>query len=160
MTAKYPDVTPRAEVIALFAGSFDPFTIGHLSIVERSLPLVDRLVIVVGVNESKLHATPASERINAINRAIAPLPGASRIEVTQWNGLTAELARRLGARYLIRGARTAADFDFEYTLAAVNRDVAGIETIIFPALPEHAAVSSSIVRELQHFGHDASKYLP
>lgn len=161
MTAKSPDTAPasREPVTGLFPGSFDPFTIGHLSIVERALPLFDRLVIVVGVNEAKPHATPAEERIDAIRRATSHLP-AGRIEVMAWSGLTADLARSIGARYLLRGARTAADFDYEYTLAAVNRDIARLETIIIPALPEHAAVSSSVVRELRHFGHDASRYLP
>lgn len=156
MTAKSPDTRPR---IGLFAGSFDPFTIGHLSIVERALPLFDRLVIAVGVNEAKPDAAPADSRISAIRHATRHLPP-GRIEVMQWSGLTADLAADLGARYLLRGARTAADFDYEYTLAAVNRDIAGLETIIIPALPEHAAVSSSVVRELRRFGHDADKYLP
>lgn len=160
MTAKSPD-TPamRQPVTGLFAGSFDPFTIGHLSIAERALPLLDRMVIVVGFNESKPQSTPVEERVEAIRHAVRHLP-ADRVEVMAWSGLTADFAARLGARYLVRGARTAADFDYEYTLAAVNRDIASLETIIIPALPEHAAVSSSIVRELQHFGREARQYLP
>ncbi|MDE5607581.1 MAG: pantetheine-phosphate adenylyltransferase [Muribaculaceae bacterium] len=155
MTAKSPD---QKQVIGLFAGSFDPFTIGHLSIVTRALPLFDKLVIAVGVNESKTGATTPSDRMEAIRRATAAL--GPKIEVTSWSGLTADLARRLGATYLLRGARTAADFDYETTLATINRDIAGLETIIIPTLPEHAAISSSVVRELAHFGYDPSKYLP
>ncbi len=155
MTAKSPEAAP---VIALFPGSFDPFTIGHLSIVSRALPLFDRLIIVVGVNGSKSGATTPEERIEAIRRATRGL--GDKVEVTSWSGLTADIARKLGATYLVRGARTAADFEFETTLANVNRDIAGLETVIIPTLPEHAAISSSIVRELAHFGYDPSKYLP
>ena len=155
MTAKYPEQTP---VTALFAGSFDPFTIGHLSIVARSLPLFDKLVIAVGVNDAKKGAMPVEERIEAIRQATADL--APKIEVTSWSGLTVDLAKKVGATYLLRGARTAADFDYEYTLATINRDIAGIETIIMPTLPEHAAISSSVVRELSRFGYNPSKYLP
>lgn len=168
MTAKSPDnaapvalASGRNEVIGLFPGSFDPFTVGHMSIVERALPLFDKLVIAVGYNEAKPQATSPASRVAAIERAVASLPYAGCISVIAWPGLTADLARRVGARYLVRGARTAADFDYEYTLATINRDLQqGLETIIIPTLPEHAAVSSSMVRELDHFGHDTSKYLP
>lgn len=159
MTARSHNTTEAAgeEVTALFAGTFDPFTIGHMSVLERALPLFDRVVIVVGVNESKPGATPAQERVEAIERLTEGMPGVS---VMAWSGLTADLARDLGARYMIRGVRTAADFEYEYTLATVNRTISGIETILIPTLPEHAAVSSSVVRELRHFGHDASQFLP
>ena len=156
MTAKYPELP--GGVIAIFPGSFDPFTIGHLSVVERALPLVEKLIILVGVNDAKPHATPADKRIKAIRKATASL--GQRVEIAAWEGLTADFASKVGAKYLIRGARTAADFDFEYTLATVNRDIAGLETIIIPTLPEHAAVSSSVVRELTRFGYDPAKYLP
>ncbi|MDE6449351.1 MAG: pantetheine-phosphate adenylyltransferase, partial [Muribaculaceae bacterium] len=101
--------------------------------------------------------TPSADRVEAIPRLTGGFPGVS---VMAWSGLTADLARDLGARYMIRGVRTAADFEYEYTLATVNRTISGIETILIPTLPEHAAVSSSVVRELQHFGHDASQFLP
>ena len=145
------------ETVALFAGSFDPFTIGHLSVLERALPLFDRIIVVVGVNEAKPGATPAADRVAAIERITASMPGVS---VTAWSGLTADLARREGARYMIRGVRSAADFEYENTLATINRTIAGIETVLIPTLPQHAAISSSVVRELQHFGHDASQFLP
>lgn len=155
MTAKYPERTP---LTAIFPGSFDPFTIGHLSILSRALPLVDKLIVVVGVNEAKKGEMPVEERLEAIRRATAQF--GPRVEVTSWSGLTADIARKLGATYIIRGARSAADFDYESTLATVNRDIAGLETIIIPTLPEHAAISSSVVRELVHYGYDPSKYLP
>ncbi|MDE6153495.1 MAG: pantetheine-phosphate adenylyltransferase [Muribaculaceae bacterium] len=155
MTARFHN--RPGEVIGLFAGSFDPFTIGHMSVLERALPLFDRVVIVVGVNESKPSATPAEERVDAIRDLTEGMPGVS---VMAWSGLTADLARELGAEYMIRGVRTAADFEYEYNLATINRTIAGIETVLIPTLPEHAAVSSSVVRELRHFGHDASQFLP
>lgn len=145
----------------MFPGSFDPFTVGHLAVVERALPLFSRLLIVIGVNQSKPGTSFAADRVEAVRRAVAHLDGSERIHVLEWHGLTADFARRFGVQYIVRGARTAADFDYEYTLATVNRDLLqGLETIIIPTLPEHGAVSSSIVRELQHFGHDVSKYLP
>lgn len=161
MTAKSHEPDPaqsgRTPVIALFPGSFDPFTIGHLSVLERALPLFDRIVVVVGYNESKNSGTPYAERVGAIEAVTRRLPGVS---VRAWSGLTADLARQIGARYMIRGVRTTADFEYEYTLATVNRKISGIETILIPTLPEHAAISSSVVRELQHFGHDASEFIP
>ncbi len=161
MTAKSLEQEPHREsrqpVTALFPGSFDPFTVGHMSVLERALPLFDRIVIVVGYNEAKTSASPYAGRVDAIGELTRRLPGVS---VMAWNGLTADLARELGARYIIRGVRTAADYEYEYTLATVNRTISGLETILIPTLPEHAAVSSSVVRELQHFGHDASQFLP
>lgn len=147
----------RKPVIALFPGSFDPFTIGHMSVLERALPLFDRVVIVVGYNEAKQSGSPYTDRVAAIETVTAKYP---QVTVMAWNGLTVDLAKELGARYMIRGVRTSADFEYEYTLATVNRTISGIETILIPTLPEHAAVSSSVVRELQHFGHDASQFLP
>ncbi len=162
MTAKSPEILPaddnrRKPVTALFPGSFDPFTIGHMSVLERALPLFDHIVIIVGYNEAKNSTTPYTDRVEAIQRITGHLHGVS---VMAWNGLTTDLAGDLGARYIIRGVRTVADFEYEYTLATVNRTISGIETILIPTLPEHAAVSSSVVRELQHFGHDTSQFIP
>lgn len=155
MTAKSPDTSPLK--IALFPGSFDPFTLGHLSVLQRALPLFDRVIIVVGINTAKPGAHSPDERIQEIQHIIASHP---QVSVIAWEGLTVDLARREGAQYIIRGARTAADFDYEYNLATINRELAGIETIIIPTLPTLAHVSSSLVRELNHFGHDTTPYLP
>lgn len=164
MTVRFPEhdngavTSPgHAGVTALFPGSFDPFTVGHMSILERALPLFEHVIIVVGYNESKPGDKSPEERVEAIRRVTATMP---RVEVVAWNGLTVDLAEARGALYLIRGARTAADWDYEYNLATINRMISGIETIILPTLPEHAAISSSIVRELDHFGHDTSRFLP
>lgn len=164
MTARYPEHDNGAAHTrlleghtALFAGSFDPFTIGHMSVLQRALPLFDRVVIAVGYNESKPGDMPVDERVERIKRLTESMP---QVEVTAWSGLTVDLARRLGATYLLRGARTSADWEYEYNLATINRTISGIETIILPTLPEHAAISSSVVRELNHFGHDTTQFLP
>ena len=138
-------------------GSFNPFTIGHLSVLERAMSIFDRITIVIGINSSKTAAGDLEQRVTQVRNAVAHIPG---VNVMTWDGLTVDLARQLGVRHMVRGARTTADWEYEYNLATVNRTIAGIETVIIPTLPEHAAVSSSVVRELQHFGHDASQFLP
>lgn len=147
----------HGRLTALFPGSFDPFTVGHMSILERALPLFERVIVVVGYNEKKPGEMPPQDRVETIRRLTAGMPG---VEVMAWNGLTVDLAQAHGARYLIRGARTAADWDYEYNMASINRSIAGVETVILPTLPEHAAISSSVVRELRHFGHDTSNFVP
>lgn len=158
MTPRFPDAPARR--IALFAGSFDPFTVGHASIVERALPLFDTIVIAVGVNAAKPGATAADERVAAIREVYASLP-AGRVEVMAYeHELTVDLAARLGARWLLRGVRSVKDFEYERDIADINRRLAGLETVLMFALPDHAAISSSIVRELRSYGHDVSMLLP
>ena len=142
---------------ALFPGSFDPFTRGHLDIVHRGLAIFDRIVIAVGVNSTKPGATPADERMQAIRDAVAGLPG---VEVTSYTGLTVDAATAAGACAMLRGVRSSADFDYERTLAEVNRRISGIDTVILCADPALGCVSSSIVRELRHYGRDVSEFLP
>ena len=142
---------------ALFAGSFDPFTIGHASIVERALSLFDTVVVAVGVNAAKTSATPAEERVAAIRRLYPP----QRVEVVAYQGeLTVDLAQRLGCSHLLRGVRSVADFEYERNIAEVNRRIAGIDTVLLLSLPEHAAISSSVVRELKSYNHDISAFIP
>lgn len=162
MTHRSPDNTSRRT--AVFAGSFDPFTRGHLSIAARGAALFDRLIIAVGVNAAKAPAPEAlQERVGDIERAVATLDPelASRCSVAVYSGeLTVDFARRNGARWLLRGARSGAEFDAETRLADVNRAISGLETVILPTLPELSACSSSVVRELRSYGHDASIFLP
>lgn len=142
----------------LFAGTFDPFTIGHDNIVRRALPLFDRLVIgVVGDNVNKPGMTKASERMAAIRQLYADVPA---IEVKAYNGLTIDLARDEGAQFLVKGVRSVKDFEYEREMADINRQLAGVETLLLYAEPELASISSSMVRELQHFGRDVSQYIP
>ena len=141
----------------LFPGSFDPFTRGHDDIVKRALGLFDEVIIAVGYNESKKGWLPPEERVRTISKLYADEP---RITVESYTGLTVDFAREHGVTAIIRGVRTTADFEYEMQMADVNRQLAGIETILLPASPQLSSISSSIVRELAHFGHDVSQFLP
>lgn len=145
------------ESIALFTGSFDPFTIGHADIVRRALPLFERIVVGVGVNERKHCLQPAAERVAAIERLYS---GEPRIAVRQYSDLTVDLAKREGAHYIIKGIRSVKDFEYEREQADINLRIGGVETLFLFASPELASVSSSVVRELIHFGRDVSEFLP
>ena len=145
------------ERTGIFVGSFDPFTIGHDSIVRRALPLFDRIVIGVGVNEHKQTMLSAEERTAAIERLYKDEP---RISVQTYSDLTVDFALRVCAQYIIKGVRSVKDFEYEREQADVNRQLTGIETVLFLAEPQLASISSSVVRELQHFGKDVSQFLP
>lgn len=141
----------------LFVGSFDPFTIGHDSIVRRALPLFDHIIIGVGVNERKKYMLSAEERVKRIKRFYADEP---KIEVKAYSDLTIDFARREQATYIIKGVRSVKDFEYEREQADVNRLLSGVETIFLYAEPQLSSISSTMVRELQHFGRDISKFLP
>lgn len=143
--------------IAIFPGSFDPFTIGHHSIVERALPLFDKIVVAVGMNSKKHSFLSEIDRLDAIRRLYADEP---RVEVIAYSGLTVEAAEQCGARYILRGVRTVKDFEYEKTLADINRKIAGLETVLLYTLPEYGSISSSIVRELISLGRDVTDLLP
>lgn len=142
----------------IFVGSFNPFTIGHDSIVRRALPLFDRLVIgVVGDNVHKPDMPSAEERMQVIRELYA---GDERIEVKPYQGLAMDFAKAEGAQFIVKGVRTVSDFEYEQWQADFNRRLGGIETILFYTEPELASVSSSALRELAHFGVDVSEFLP
>lgn len=141
----------------LFVGSFDPFTIGHASIVRRALPLFDHIIIGVGVNERKKYMLDAEERVRRIKRLYADNP---KIEVKAYSDLTIDFARREQATYIIKGVRSVKDFEYEREQADVNRLLSGVETIFLYAEPQLSSTSSTMVRELQHFGRDISEFLP
>ena len=141
----------------LFVGSFDPFTIGHDSIVRRALPLFDHIIIGVGVNERKKSMLDAEERVKRIKRLYADEP---KIEVRAYSDLTIDFARREQATYIIKGVRSVKDFEYEREQADVNRLLSGVETIFLYAEPQLSSISSTMVRELQHFGRDISEFLP
>lgn len=142
----------------IFVGSFDPFTIGHDSIVRRALPLFDRLVIgVVGDNVHKPNMRQAEERMQAIRDLYAD---DSRIEVKSYHGLAMDFAKAENARFIVKGVRNTSDFEYEQWQADFNRKLGGIETILLYTEPELASVSSSALRELSHFGVDVSEYIP
>ena len=143
--------------VALFPGSFDPFTIGHESIVERALPLFDEIVIAIGVNYNKQTLTTAEERLAWIKGIYRDEP---RVRVIYYTGLTVDAARECGATYILRGVRMIQDFEYEKNIAETNRAMSGIETVLLYTLPEYGHISSTIVRELVKYNHDVSAYLP
>ena len=142
---------------AIFPGSFDPFTKGHYNIVERALPLFDRLIIGIGRNTTKATLYTPEERQQQIEILFVNEP---RIEVRIYDMLTADFAQEVGATYILRGVRTIADFEYERTIAEVNKRLINIETVLLFADSETATISSSLVRELKAFGKDISDFLP
>lgn len=143
--------------IALFPGTFDPFTIGHQSLVRRGLELVDEIVISIGINDKKLTYFSLEKRMEAIWNLYKDNP---RVKVMSYNQLTVDFAKEVGAGFILRGIRTVNDFEYEKTIADVNRKLTGIETFILFTEPEHTHISSSIVRELLRYGKDFSQFVP
>ena len=136
---------------ALFPGSFDPFTVGHEAILRRVLPLYDRIVVAVGVNSEKHCMFSPEERVQRIREALSDCPS---VEVTAYRGMTIDLCHQTGALCIIRGIRTAADLEYEQTVAAVNRlQDPSIETLLVMADPEHINISSTLERE--RMAHDS-----
>lgn len=144
-------------MIPFYAGSFDPFTIGHLSIARRALELFGALIIGIGFNESKKGELKAEQRLLSIQEIFKEDP---RVRILAYDGLTAEVAKQNGAGVLIRGVRNSIDFEKEKELADINLKVFGLPTVMIPAEPELTYISSSMVRELRHFGYDPSPFLP
>ena len=143
--------------LCLFPGSFDPFTLGHADIVERALTLFDAIIIGVGYNETKTSLLTLEGRVGKIRELYADEP---RVKVAGYGGLTADFAKANGVAAIVRGVRSTTDFEYEMQMADMNRRLTGIETVLLPASPELASLSSSLVRELSHFGHDVSEFLP
>lgn len=141
----------------LFIGSFDPFTIGHHSVVRRALPLFDKLVIGVGVNERKKYMYSTEVRVKTIAEIYTDEP---KIEVKAYNDLAVDFAHREGAWFIVKGVRSVKDFEYEREQADINRQIGGIETIFIYSEPKWESVSSTLVRELIHFGRDVKEFLP
>ncbi len=133
---------------AIFPGTFDPFTIGHYSLVKRSLELVDEIVIAIGVNDTKKTYFPLDKRIDMIRSLYTE---DNRIEVGTYDSLTVDYAKETGSNFIIRGIRSVNDFEYEKTIADMNRNISGIETIVLFTEPELTHISSTIVRELLRF---------
>lgn len=142
---------------AVFPGTFDPFTIGHYSMVKRSLELIDEIVIAIGINDSKRSYFPLVQRIDMIKSLYADDP---RISVYTYDKLTVDFAKEVNANFIVRGIRSVNDFEYEKTIADMNRKISGIETFILFTEPELTHISSTIVRELLKFGHDVSEFIP
>jgi pantetheine-phosphate adenylyltransferase len=146
------------EKIAIFPGSFDPFTIGHESIIQRALPLFDKIYIAIGKNSTKKSLFPAEERKAWIKKLFVSVPV---IEVQFFTGLTIDFCKQVNAGYIIRGLRTSSDFEYERAIAQNNRTLnQEIETIFILTTPEHTHINSTIVREIHLNGGDISQFVP
>ena len=142
---------------AIFPGTFDPFTVGHASIVERGLPLFDRIVIGVGINDNKRTLYTNEERVRNIQEIYANEP---RVRVVAYDDLTVDLAKREEASFILRGIRSVKDFEYERDIAAMNERLSGVETVLLFTEPQYMSISSSVVRELLRFGKDVTEFLP
>lgn len=146
------------EKIAIFPGSFDPFTIGHESIVRRALPLFDQIIIMIGYNSNKQTYYPISKRKEWIKKVFKDEP---KIHVGKFEGLTVDYCKKVHAQYILRGIRTAADFEYERAIAQINKKMhPSIETVLLLTTPEHTPITSTIVRDILRHGGDASMFLP
>lgn len=144
--------------IAVFPGSFDPITVGHVDIVRRAAPLFDRVIIAVGINAQKKYLYTLEERMKWLN---AVFDKDKNVMVASYEGLTANFCNKIDARYLIRGLRNASDFAYEKTISQMNHIVGdGIETIFIISQPQYSHISSSIVREIIKGKGNAAPFLP
>ena len=144
--------------IAVFPGSFDPFTIGHESIIRRALPMFDEIIIMIGYNSNKRTYYPLSKRKEWIKTVFQDEP---KIKVGKFEGLTVDYCRKVHAQYILRGLRTAADFEYERAIGQINKKMyEDLETVFLLTLPEHTAISSTIVRDILRHRGDASQFLP
>ncbi len=144
--------------IALFPGSFDPFTAGHLNILMRALTMFDEVVVAVGINQDKRGFFEMQKRLDIIGQATAGIKGVS---VIQYDTLTVDLCKKLGINHIVRGVRNMIDFETERSIADANRRLAPeIETIIIPTAQEFAHISSSAVRDILKHGGDYSAFIP
>ncbi|NDH77397.1 MAG: pantetheine-phosphate adenylyltransferase [Flavobacteriia bacterium] len=144
--------------IALFPGSFDPITLGHVDIIERAVPLFDEIKIAVGTNSAKNYLFSLEQRVQWIEQTFAHEP---KISVITYEGLTVDFAKEQGVQFLLRGLRNPADFEFEKAIAQANREmVPDLETVFLLTSARYAYISSSIVREVYNHGGDFQKFVP
>jgi pantetheine-phosphate adenylyltransferase len=144
--------------IAVFPGSFDPITVGHESIINRALPLFDKIIIVIAVNADKKNKFPIENRVQWIKQVFSKTP---KIEVTSYDGLTVNFCQEVGAKYILRGLRTSADFEFERFIGQTNKMLnSEIETVFMLTLPEHSFITSSVVRDIYTHKGDITPFIP
>lgn len=141
----------------MYAGSFDPFTKGHADIVYRGLELFDKLIIAIGTNDQKRNLFSSEERLKQIENYYKDN---DRVSVVTYSGLTVDLAKELNIKVLLRGVRSNTDMEFERILSDLNRNIAGMETVLLPASQLYTHISSTVVRELLHYGADVTDFLP
>lgn len=144
--------------VAIFPGSFDPITIGHVDLIERSLPLFDKVIISIGQNNQKKYLFPLKERKKWLEKLTKKY---KKLEVDTYKGLTVKYAQRVKANFLIRGLRNSSDFDYEKTISQLNNIIGdGLETVFFIAHPGFSHISSTIVREIIKGQGDVSAFVP
>ncbi|HPE78153.1 MAG TPA: pantetheine-phosphate adenylyltransferase [Draconibacterium sp.] len=144
--------------IAIFPGSFDPFTVGHESIVNRAVSMFDKIIVMIGYNANKKSFFPIEMRIKWINQVFKDV---EKVEVRLHDGLTVDFCKEVGAKYILRGLRTSADFEYERAIAQINKKMhPEIETVFLLTLPEHTPVNATIIRDIVFHGGDASQFLP
>ena len=141
----------------LFSGTFDPFTIGHYALIKRALYLVDEIIIAIGINIEKKTLFSLDERINNIRKIFAE---EKRIKVVSYDSLTIDFAKECGVDFILRGIRNINDFEYEKSMADINRKLSGIETFFLFSEPEYGHISSSLVRELIKYKKDISNLIP
>lgn len=142
---------------AIFPGSFDPFTIGHYSIVLRGLKLFDHITIGVGINQTKKQFFPIEKRLDLIRQAFKD---EEQITVKEYNILTIDFAKQENAGFILRGIRNFNDFEYEKNIADINRKEGGIETVLLFTQPEYESISSTIVRDFLNYDKDVSSFMP
>jgi pantetheine-phosphate adenylyltransferase len=144
--------------IAIFPGSFDPITKGHENIVHRALPLFDKIIVAVGHNADKKSFFSIEQRVDFIKKTFADTP---KVAVETYDGLTVDFAKKHNANFLLRGLRSATDFEFERNLASISKDLSSnLETIFISTEPAYSHISSTIVRDILRHGGDATPFLP
>lgn len=143
--------------IAVFPGSFDPFTVGHENVVLRGMELFDEIIIAIGYNSNKSGFYPVEKRKEWIKEVFRQFP---QVRIEKYEGLTVDFAKQQGATHILRGLRTSADFEFERAIAQINKSMSGVDTVFILTTPEHTPVNSSIVRDIIKHGGDASKFIP
>ncbi len=143
--------------IAFYPGTFDPFTIGHQSLVNRALRIFDKIIIAVGINEAKKCLYTTKQRVDMITNLYADNP---HIKVIDYDGLTVTAAQNARATAILRGIRSTIDFEYEKSIADINRDIAGIETVLLYTEPAYAHISSSIIRELIRLNQPITQFIP
>lgn len=148
---------PVRKRIALFPGTFDPFTVGHESLVRRGLELVDEIVISIGINDTKRTYFSLEKRLEQINELYKDNP---KVNVESYDSLTVEFAQKMGAQFILRGVRSVSDFEYEKTIADMNRTISGIETFVLFTEPDLTHISSTHVRELLRYNYDVSAFIP
>jgi pantetheine-phosphate adenylyltransferase len=143
-------------VKAVFPGTFDPPTVGHLDIVTRAAAAFDELIVATGVNQSKNRLFGPQERIEMLTELVEPFPN---VRIGSFEGLLVDYCRAEGAGVIVKGLRSAADYDYELQMAQLNRRMTGVDTVFLPTAPEHGFISSSWVKEIARLGGDVSTFV-